>query len=725
MSRGARVVRRSAAGLGVGLLAFAAAGAARAATTGLTPDTEFSALLGTGFNNVVETVTAASDGGFLVGGQFTSLNGDASIPNRLVRFTADRTLDTAFNAALGTGFASAVYAVLETSDGGFLVGGTFSSVNGDDAAPDRLVRLNADGTLDTDFADRLGTGFGGGNVFSITETSDGKILVGGNFTSLDQDPSVPDGLVRLNPDGSLDTEFADQLGTGFATTVRAVVQAPDGGLVVGGNFTSLNGDASVPHHLLRLNPDGTPDTAFNAALGTGFNSFVFYAVAASNGGYLVGGQFSAFDGDESVPDNLLRLTAAGTLDGAFNAHLGTGPNSSLSSLSETSDGDYLVGGWFTAVNDDESVPDGLVRLNADGSMDAGFNALLGTGFSGSVGGAVLTPDGGLVAGGWFTTWNEDTSTPRYLMGLAAVTVAVGPVADRSDPVGAPVEVVVPSAVTPERPVTLTATGLPDGLSLDPGTGAISGRPTTPGQFAVQVTATTGLQAGPLSDTASFTWTIEPAALAPTLAGSPGDGVVGRPYTYPFTVTGAGAIVTVPAGALPPGLTLSPVGVLSGTPTAPGEFAFTLTASNGVAPDATLQVSMRVTGVVSIELAHPERAPGQEQVAVAAGFAPGERVDFVLASDPVVLGTVVADAEGRARLAFTVPVGTTPGPHSVTASGPSGTASATFTVVTATGGTGTRDERLATSGADAGAWTAVAAALIATGSALLRRRRPAP
>ena len=71
-----------------------------------------------------------------------------------------------------------------------------------------------------------------------------------------------------------------------------------------------------------------------------------------------------------------------------------------------------------------------------------------------------------------------------------------------------------------------------------------------------------------------------------LSGAPTEGTVGKAYDYALTVVGTPSepTVSVTAGALPAGLTLSPEGIISGTPTAAGTFAFTVTASNGVAPD---------------------------------------------------------------------------------------------------------------------------------------------
>jgi hypothetical protein len=87
-----------------------------------------------------------------------------------------------------------------------------------------------------------------------------------------------------------------------------------------------------------------------------------------------------------------------------------------------------------------------------------------------------------------------------------------------------------------------------------------------------------------------------AATAPTIAGTPGQAQAGAPYTFAYSLGGEPApTVTVTAGSVPPGLTLSADGVLSGTPTSAGSYPVTLTATNP-ASGATATLSSTIAVV---------------------------------------------------------------------------------------------------------------------------------
>ncbi len=119
---------------------------------------------------------------------------------------------------------------------------------------------------------------------------------------------------------------------------------------------------------------------------------------------------------------------------------------------------------------------------------------------------------------------------------------------------------------------ITITGLTNGIS-----------------YAVTVTATNAAGSAASAPFGPIT-----VGVAPSVRGTPPAGKVGDAYSFAFTVTGTPApTVTVSNGTLPAGLILSSAGVLSGTPTAPGQYPFTVTASNGVGATASVSVIVRI------------------------------------------------------------------------------------------------------------------------------------
>ncbi|NMM84414.1 hypothetical protein B2J88_08570 [Rhodococcus sp. SRB_17] len=154
------------------------------------------------------------------------------------------------------------------------------------------------------------------------------------------------------------------------------------------------------------------------------------------------------------------------------------------------------------------------------------------------------------------------------------------------------------AVTGNPTPTVTATGLPTGLTLSPA-GVLTGTPTAAGSFPFTVTADNGV-----GTPASLTVTLEVAA-APTAPMFTDAGpvtlnaVVGKALSREFTVTGnpTPTVTVVEQSTLPTGMTFTN-GVLSGTPTVAGTYMFILQAANGVNPDLTLTVTVDVTDAPS-------------------------------------------------------------------------------------------------------------------------------
>ena len=316
---------------------------------------------------------------YFVGGSFTTFTGTSQ--NSLIKLNSDGSKDTTFN--IGSGFNSDVYSIEVQSDGKVLAGGYYSTFTG--SSQNNLIRLNSDGSKDTTF--NVGSGFNS-LVTSVVRQSDGKVLVGGQFTTFTG--SSQNRLIRLNSDGSKDTSF--NIGTGFSNTIFSVAVQSDGKVLVGGQFTTFSG--SSQNRLIRLNTDGSKDTSFN--IGSGFNSIINSVAVQSDGKVLVGGEFTTFSGQTN--NKMIRLNSDGSQDTTFN--IGTGFNNGINSIAVQSDGKVLVGGAFTTFTGLSQ--NYLIRLNTDGSKDTTFN--IGSGFNNIINSVEVQSDGKVLVGGDFTTF---------------------------------------------------------------------------------------------------------------------------------------------------------------------------------------------------------------------------------------------------------------------------------------------------------------------------------
>jgi len=209
---------------------------------------------------------------------------------------------------------------------------------------------------------------------------------------------------------------------------------------------------------------------------------------------------------------------------------------------------------------------------------------LPTGLSLSTGGLL---SGTPTAGGTFSFTiqakdaNGVTGSQAYTLTVTAPTITLNPTTLPNGTVGvAYSQTLTASGGTAIYTFTVTAGTLPTGLTLTTG-GLLSGIPTASGTFTFTIQAKdangfTGMQ--------QYTITVSTAA-PPTITLSPTtlpSGVKGVPYPA-TTLAAAGGTApytfAVTVGMLPPGLTLTPAGALSGTPSATGSFTFTVQATD--------------------------------------------------------------------------------------------------------------------------------------------------
>ena len=370
---------------------------------------------GAGASGTVLTSALQSDGKILIGGGFVNYGGVLRL--RIARVNPNGSLDTTFDPGSGAsgGFVNAVVVQV---DGKILIGGGFTSYNG--VPRSRIARLNADGSLDPSF--NPGTG-ADGLLRVVALQSDGKILIGGSLQNYNGVSRL--GLARLNVDGSLDTSFNP--GTGVGTNFRqvlAVAVQPDGRIVIGGNFDGFNGTAR--QGIARVNADGSLDASFNPGTGAqqgGNTTGDVSAVALRGSSILIGGFFTSYNG--VARGSIAQLNADGSLDTAFaaggGALGGSGATASVAVVRVLADSKILIAGTIASYNG--TPRNGLARLNADGSLDTPFDPATAAPDNGGVQAVSVQADGNIIIGGSFTSYD---SIPRLRLARVLLTAAEPP-----------------------------------------------------------------------------------------------------------------------------------------------------------------------------------------------------------------------------------------------------------------------------------------------------------
>ncbi len=228
-------------------------------------------------------------------GQSASQVANHTPAQNITRIQPDGTQDTGFVAGVNGGSNGFVTSILPLANGKIVVGGQFTTFNLEKRL--RIVRLLNNGAIDESFSassliddDVLALAEG---ISPTTGAVDGTTLVGGTFNHVGGQSVTK--LARLDANGNLDPTFKPVIDT----RVIAITVQPTGKIIIGGEFTKINGTAVS--RIARLNYDGSLDNTFSGSV-TGLPSgepnpvAVYVFRPLSNGKIYVGGNFTQIGG---------------------------------------------------------------------------------------------------------------------------------------------------------------------------------------------------------------------------------------------------------------------------------------------------------------------------------------------------------------------------------------------------------------------------------------------
>jgi uncharacterized delta-60 repeat protein len=327
----------------------------------------------------VSTIAVQPDGRILAGGTFGDIGGQArSFVARLNPITGQA---DSFNP----GPSSPINSIALQLDGKVLLGGQFfqfAPPGGPVTDRKCIARVEADGRLDRTLnLNMVGTVGQTGNIFATAVQPDGKVLIGGSFTTVLGVART--NVARLNTDGSLDTNFNPNVTGSFFPFVRAIAVQADGKILIGGKFTNIG--AQTRNYIGRVDATTGLADSFNPNA----NLDVDTIVVQPDGKVLAGGGFAFIGGQGRV--GFARLDATTGMADSLDAQA----NSSTLSIALQTDGKILIGGVFTTLGGQPHTH--LARIDPISGFADSFNPQVDE----DVTAILVQPDGKILVGGWF------------------------------------------------------------------------------------------------------------------------------------------------------------------------------------------------------------------------------------------------------------------------------------------------------------------------------------
>ncbi|MCX6183863.1 MAG: T9SS type A sorting domain-containing protein [Flavobacterium sp.] len=390
------------------------------------PTIQWQKSLGGSNQDIAYNIQLTTDGGYIVAGGTSSIDGDVTGQHGLSDFWVvklDSQGGVLWQKTLGGSGEDIARSIQQTNDGGYIVAGYTYSTNGDITGNNGqsdywVVKLNSQGDLL--WQKTLG-GSNQDDARSIQQTADGGYIVAGWTLSINGDVTGNHGerdywVVKIDSQGTI--QWQKTLGGTADDFPSSIQQTNDGGYIVAGYTSSNEGDVSgnnglTDYWVVKLNIQG--ELVWQKTLGGSDSDAGISIHTTADGGYVVGGYAYSNNGDVSSNQGntdywVVKLDNQGVI--LWQKTLGGTNQDAAYSIQPTSDGGYIVAGYTLSTDGDIILNHGaidywVVKLNYQGTIQ--WQKTLGGTAVDYANNIQLTSDGGYIVAGYSNSNNGDVT----------------------------------------------------------------------------------------------------------------------------------------------------------------------------------------------------------------------------------------------------------------------------------------------------------------------------
>ena len=409
------------------------------------PNIEWQKVYGGTHQDEAYSIQQTTDGGYIVAGQTSSTDGDVIGNHGEIDYWVLKLTNTgavSWKKCLGGTKSDRAYAVQQTTDGGYIIGGYSKSNNGDASGNHGgsdiwIVKLNSTGDLD--WQKMLG-GTSDDWFASLQQTTDGGYIVLGSTESNNGDVTGNHGdadmwLIKLNDTGAI--SWQKTFGGTDYDEGKFVRQTADSGYIIAGFTASNDGDITGNHGdydawIAKLNSAGTIE--WQKCLGGTLSDEAICIQQTNDGGFITSIRSTSSDGDFDINRGIydswiVKMDNTGAVE--WKNHMGGAKVDMMEYLQQTADGGYIAAGYSESVDGDLAglnIGDfdfWIVKLSSSGTL--AWQKNIGSNFADFAYAIQQTDDDGFIIAGAmsYPIGGEPTGYGGYDFGIVKLAMPTG------------------------------------------------------------------------------------------------------------------------------------------------------------------------------------------------------------------------------------------------------------------------------------------------------------